>query len=83
MLYVLSNHAQQRILQRGIREEWIKETLEFPQKTGVDRSDASVHVAWKVISESEGRVLKVCYNPNLDPILVVTAYFDRSMRGKL
>jgi hypothetical protein len=35
------------------------------------------------IDEFEGRVLRVIVNPQLEPIRVITAFFDRAMRGKL
>ena len=82
-MYVLSNHAQNRILERGIQEKWIEETLSAPQKTGIDSRDSSINIVWKKIPEYGNRVLKVCYNPSTNPVVVITAYFDRSMRGKL
>ena len=35
------------------------------------------------VEEREGRVLRVVYDPGEESIWVVTAFFDRSMRGKL
>ena len=35
------------------------------------------------IPERDDRVLRVVYNENVHPWRIVTAYFDRAMRGKL
>lgn len=83
MLYVLSAHAQNRIRERGIDEEWIGQTLNSPEKTGIDPRDSAVQVAWRKIPENGNRVLKVCYKPSRNYLVVITAFFDRSMRGKL
>ena len=82
-MYVLSNHAQNRILERGIQEEWIENALSTPQATGIDPRDSSIRIVWKEIPEYGNRILKVCYNPSTNPVVIVTAFFDRSMRGKL
>lgn len=82
-MYILSNHAKERILERGIQEKWIEDALSAPQLTDIDSRDSSIHIVWKKISEFGNRVLRVCYNPNTDPIIIVTVFFDRSMRGKL
>jgi hypothetical protein len=81
--YVLSNHCSLRIVQRGIRELWVQQTLENPQKKEHGIKDPSVYINWKKIPESQGRILAVVYNPNLNPVVVITAYFDRGMRGEI
>ena len=35
------------------------------------------------VPEQEGRVLRVVVNPQVDPPLVVTAFLDRRMRGRV
>jgi len=82
-LYILSKHAKERLKERKLKEEWIKRALNNPQKVGVDPHDPSVHIVWKEITEMDNRVLKVCYNPNKQPIVIVTLHFDRKMKGKL
>jgi hypothetical protein len=39
--------------------------------------------ALRPIAEFGYRVIRVIYNESRDPVHVVTAYFDRSMKGKL
>ena len=46
------------------------------------RDPALLHALGR-IAENEGRVLRVVYNPDGEYIRVVTAFFDRTMRGKL
>ena len=57
--------------------------LERPEKTENDKTDPKLTHALGRISEHGNRVLRVVYNPVIDPITVVTAYFDRAMRNKL
>ena len=83
MLFTLSNHAQERIIQRNIREDWIRDTILHPQHTEVDPQNPTVLRAWKVIPEKNSLVLRVIYNFSLRPYTVITVFFDRSMRGKL
>ena len=83
MIFVLSNHAQERSIQRGIREEWIRKTILNPQKTEIDPINSTALRAWREIPENNNAVLLVVYNPQTNPFVVITVFFDRSMRGKL
>jgi hypothetical protein len=81
--YVLSAHAEVVLKERSIRSEWLERVLAQPEKTETDKQDPSLAHALGRISEHGNRVLRVVYNPTVDPISVVTAYFDRPMRNKL
>jgi hypothetical protein len=81
--YVLSRHAQRRVDRRQIRVEWIAETLKDPDRVDPDRQDPTVRHALKKIPEMEHRVLRVVYNPTVQPVRVVSVHFDRRLRGKL
>jgi len=48
-----------------------------------DRADSELEYALAPIPEREGRILRVVYDRRVDPVRVVTAFFDRTMRGKL
>ena len=76
MDYVLSDHARRRILRRKLRVEWIEITLADPARTESDEDDPTLVHALRPIPERGFRVLRVIYNETLDPVVVVTAYFD-------
>ena len=65
--FELTAHAATVIAEREIDIAWITRTLERPDRTETDRDD---------------RILRVVYNPSVNPLRVVTAYFDRRQRGK-
>ncbi len=81
--FVLSEHARHVIRERGIRLGWITQTLAEPARTDPDRDDPDLLHALRRVEAHGGRVLRVVYNPTGSPILVVTAYFDRSMKDQL
>ena len=76
MNYVLTEHARKRCIKRKIRDEWILATLEHPARTENDDSDPSLVHALRAVPEKGFRVLRVIYNETLDPMNVVTVYFD-------
>ena len=78
MSFKLSQHAQEVIVHREIREEWIWRTLnDFGLR--VEVSETEVHY-FLTIPENNHRCLKVVVNPVNG--IVVTAYFDRNMRKR-
>jgi hypothetical protein len=81
--YLLSEHAKQRITERGILLEWIVQTLEEPQQIEPHVTDPELRYAYRCIPERGERVLKVVYNATNDPWRIVTVYFDRKLKGKL
>ena len=81
--YVLSAHAETVIKERSISSEWLERILEKPEKADSDKTDPRLTHALGRISEHGNRVLRVVYNPTVDPATVVTAYFDKAMRNKL
>ncbi len=83
MDYLLTKHARERITQRNITEEWIARTLDNPTKLEPDeREPHRLHV-FAVIPEFNDNVLHIIYDSSVEPIKVITAYFDRTMKGKL
>jgi hypothetical protein len=79
MNYVLTEHARKRCARRGIDPKWITDALQHAARTENDSDDASlVHALWPV-PERGFRVLRVIYNETVDPVTVVTAYFDNEV----
>lgn len=81
--YTLTTHADRVIKERQIAFAWITRTLAHPMKIELDQDDPELHHALSSIPEHDERVLRVVYNKNTDPWLIVTAYFDQTQRGKL
>jgi hypothetical protein len=76
-----TQHARDVIAARLLDSEWIMRTMSAPQLVE-DAADGTRHFLARV-PEQEGRVLRVVLNPQVDPPLVVTAFFDRRMRERL
>jgi len=76
MEYMLSEHARKRCIKRKIRLEWVAEALAHPARTENDSDDPTLVHALLAIPERGFRVLRVIYNETVDPVAVVTAYFD-------
>ena len=80
--FVLSKHAVDELSKAGrsqIQQEWIIRTLKNPDYTDRDNRTDTLRV-WKRIPEYGNRALRVVYNPNTDPITVVTIFFDRGYK---
>jgi hypothetical protein len=80
--YELSVHAATAIAERAIEVSWVERVLAMPERIELDEADRSLTHATARIPEREGRVLRVVYNASVDPIRVVTVFFDRRERGK-
>ena len=76
MNYVLTDHARKRCIKRKVQDEWIMATLEHPARTENDTEDPTLVHALRAIPEKGFRVLRVIYNETVDPVTVVTVYFD-------
>ncbi len=63
--------------------DWVQRAVDEPTLTMTDHGDPDLAHALAPIAERGGRVLRVVYNQGVDPVRVVTAFFDRTMRGKL
>jgi len=69
--------------QREITIEWVVRVITQPALVLQDTADPGLLHAYGPVPERGGRVLRVVYNPGADTDLVVTVFFDRSMKGKL
>lgn len=81
MPFVYTAHAIVVMAERGIRREWVERVLTRPHQVQADRGDPSLQHATGPIAEHNDRVLRVVYNWHASPWRVVTAYFDRTLRG--
>ena len=81
--YELTSHAATVIAERSIELRWITRVLTRPERIEPDTDDPSLIHALASIEERDQRVLRVVYNASVDPVRVVTAYFDRRQRGKI
>jgi len=80
---VFTQHAQDVIEERMIDPSWVALTVDSPEATLRDARDPEITHALRRIPEHGNRVLRVVYNHTVDPQRVVTAYFDRTLKGKL
>ncbi|MGD0959150.1 MAG: DUF4258 domain-containing protein [Methylomonas sp.] len=80
MDYALSDHARKRISKRQIAIEWIEETLTYPARIEPDQVDHTFLHVLRPIPQRGFRVLRVLYNETVEPIVIVTAYFDDEVK---
>lgn len=83
MNYKLTQHTQDVIKEREISEEWVERVLDLPEMMEADPLDDDLEHRLGKIKEYGNRVLRVVINKGVSPVRVVTAYFDRKMKGKL
>lgn len=79
----MSEHAQTTVRERDIKIEWIERALNAPDLVLPHEDDPTARYAFKRIPEFDNRALRVVYNAAENPIVIVTVYFDRTMKGKL
>ena len=63
--------------------DWVETALNNPLLVQPDADDAELEHRLAVITNNGHRVLRVVVKRNTQPALVITAYFDRKMKGKL
>ena len=83
MDYSLTKHAETVLEERRIARRWLEAVLERPQKVEPDGEDPRLEHRLGRIAEHGNRVLRVVVDGNKRPVVVVTLYFDRTMRNKL
>ena len=83
MKFELTKHAQKVLEEREIPMEWMERTLSAPELVMPDPDDATVERRFRRIPEFGGRVLRVAVNTAVEPLRVVSVFFDRKMKGKL
>jgi hypothetical protein len=82
-MFEMTKHAAAVIAARKIEPEWIEAALANPARVQVDVVDAELEHRMAVIADYGHRVLRVVVKRDTEPAMVITAYFDRTMKGKL
>ena len=83
MKYELTIHAKKALAERDIAVDWLERTLTAPELVLPDPDDAEVERRYRKIPEFGGRVLRVAVNTTVEPVRIVSVFFDRQMKGKL
>ena len=83
MKYTLTEHAKKMLTERAIRLEWLERALREPVLCSPDPDDPELERRYCPVPEFEGRVLRAVVNITVEPVRVVSVFFDRSTRGKL
>ena len=78
--FELTEHARAVLAERQINLDWVRRVLASPQRTEADRHDPRLRHALGTIDERNGRILRVVYTSEEEPVRVVTAFFDRRER---
>jgi len=81
--FELSKHAADVIRERNIPVEFIERVIDNPELKEPDATDDELEHYLSRIFEYDSRVLRVIINKYSVPKRVITAFFDRTMRGKL
>ena len=81
--YELSAHAAKVIAARNIELAWVERVLASPDRIEPGTLAPELTNSLGKIAERDGRVLRVVYNASVEPLRVVTVYFDRGLKGKL
>ena len=69
--------------ERSINLDWLERVLANPERVEADNEHRDLRHALGRIPEHGNRVLRVVYNSAVEPVRVVTVYFDRTVRNKL
>nr|VFJ77884.1 MAG: protein of unknown function (DUF4258) [Candidatus Kentron sp. FW] len=75
-----SIHFDAMLQERGIKREWIEQTVRIPDRTEY-YDDGTRHLI-KRIPEFGNRWLRVIVNTTVRPEKRITAFFDRRLRRK-
>lgn len=82
-IFVLTEHAQERVLEREIKQEWICQALLDPDDRKPHENNPEREYVFKKIEEYGSRVLKVVKSKEGLPYTVYTVHFDRGMKRKV
>lgn len=83
MNYELTKHAQKVLEEREIPHEWMESCIFEPELVQPDPNDNTIERRYRKIQEFDGRVLRVAVCASVEPIRIVSVFFDRTMKGKL
>ncbi len=74
-----TQHAEDILDERRLEREWVLRAIERPERSE-EPEEGTRHFLLR-IPERQGRVLRVVVNTTVEPWRVVTAFFDRKMKG--
>ncbi len=78
--FTLSKHARTVLQERGIEEGWVEATILRPTRREDDVADPALEHRLCRIEAFGNRVLRVIVTRG-EPPHIVTAFFDRSLKG--
>ena len=78
--YVLTKHAEFQIRERKISIDWVKQSLNNPDKIILRADDHGNTHYLKQIQEFGNRYLRVVINTTVEPNKIVTLFFDRRIK---
>jgi hypothetical protein len=81
--YRLTAHAARVLQERAIPLEWVTRVIAHSGRVEPDEHDPALRHRLAAIPEHAGRVLRVICDETSDPWTIITAYFDRKLRGTL
>lgn len=82
MSLIYTQHALQRMAKRQLQTEWVERTVMRPARIEPDENDPALEHRLSVLPELANRVLRVIVSRD-EPRRVISAYLDRTMKGKL
>lgn len=85
MKLIFTQHSQEQMLLREIKEEWILLTFSSPDLKIDYVPNPEVVYYFKRIHEANNKILRIVLRKlsSKDKYLIITCYFDRNMRNSL
>ena len=83
MQFELTKHAEYVIQRRGISLQSIEYVLGNPLDIEPDKVDPELEHRLGRVPEYGDRVLRVVVNARVEPVKVITVFWDRRVRNKL
>ena len=80
MKFTYTRHAQQMLLERDLKPEWVERSVLEPDSTEPDPKHPERLRAFRTVPERDGRVLRVVYAPEADGFRIITVFLDRGRR---
>ena len=77
-----TDHAEVRLLRRGLQRAWIENAARDPEWREPEPRDPGVERRFRRIAEAGGRVIRVVCAETDAEIRVITAMLDRSAKAK-
>lgn len=78
----LTAHAELMLDRRGLKMDWIEDTLRDAAIVRHDERDPTLNLAFRQIPEAGDKWLRVVYRMDKQTHVVVTAFFDRNQENR-